>query len=140
MVYEKSCGAVVFTRMGDEIRYLLISNLEGIYGFPKGHAEGVETERETALREVYEETRLRIDLIDGFRTMDEHPIPKKKDTIKQIVYFLGSFEDQRVVYQKEELSGAWLVGFEEAMGLFQFESSKRILKEANDFLMQMKTR
>ena len=34
--YEKSCGAVVFTRINNNIMYLLIQNLEGIYGFPKG--------------------------------------------------------------------------------------------------------
>ena len=96
---EKSCGAVVFTTIDGEIKYLLISNLQGIYGFPKGHVEGNETEAETALREVYEETNLRIKLIEGFRTTDKHVIPQKKDTIKQITYFLGVFENQEVIYQ-----------------------------------------
>ena len=134
MVYEKSCGAVVFTTIDGEIKYLLISNLQGIYGFPKGHVEDNETEAETALREVYEETNLRIKLIEGFRTTDEHVIPQKKDTIKQITYFLGVFENQEVIYQKEELSGAYLVSYAEAMELFQFESSGRILTEANAYL------
>ena len=97
---EKSCGAVVFTTMDGEIKYLLISNLQGIYSFPKGHVQDNETEVETALREVYEETNLRIKLIEGFRTTDEHVIPRKKDTIKQIDYFLGVFENQEVIYQK----------------------------------------
>ena len=137
MTYEKSCGAVVFTKMDGEIKYLLISNLQGIYGFPKGHVEGKETETETALREVYEETNLRIELIHGFRTTDEHFLSEKKDTVKQITYFLGVFENQDVIYQKEELSGVCLVGFEEAMGLFQFESSRRILTEANEYLKKI---
>ena len=54
--------------------------------------EAGETEPETSLREVYEETNLRIKLIDGFRTTDEHFIPQKKDTIKQITYFLESLK------------------------------------------------
>ena len=137
MMYEKSCGAVVFTKIDGEIKYLLVSNREGIYGFPKGHVEKDETETETALREVYEETNLKIDLINDFRTFDEHLIPQKENTVKQIVYFLGYFEKQDIVYQKEELSGACLVSFSEAMGLFQFESSKRILTEANDYLMKI---
>ena len=137
MTYEKSCGAIVFTKLDGEIKYLLISNLQGIYGFPKGHVEGKETETETALREVYEETNLRIELIHGFRTTDEHFIPEKKDTVKQSTYLLGVFENQDVMYQKDELSGACLVGFEEAMGLFQFESSRRILTEANEYLKKI---
>lgn len=134
MVYEKSCGAVVFTRIGDEIKYLLVANLEGIWGFPKGHVEENEAEEETALREVYEETNLKIKLIDGFRTTDEHFIPTKKNTIKQITYFLGTFESQEIIYQKDELSACCLVNYAEAVSLFQFESSKRILREANDWL------
>lgn len=137
MIYEKSCGAVVFTKINSEIKYLLVSNKEGIYGFPKGHVEGNETEAETALREVYEETNLKIDLINEFRTADEHLIPQKENTIKQIIYFLGFFEKQDIIYRQEELSGACLVSYTEAMGLFQFESSKRILSEANNYLMKI---
>ena len=39
-----------------------------------------------------------------------------------------------MIYQKEELSNALLTDYNTAMELFQFESSKRILKEANDFI------
>ena len=137
MKYEKSCGVVVFTRANGEIRYLLISSLEGIYGFPKGHMENDETETETALREVYEETGLKVKLLDGFRTTDSYPLPKKPGTVKQNVYFLGTFEDQAFTYQREELSGSWLFDYETAMGRFQFEGHKRILKEANDYLLHL---
>ena len=134
MQHEKSCGAVVFTRTDKGVKYLLIANLKGIYGFPKGHVETGETEEQTALREIREETGLRVTLVPGFRAVDEHLIPEKQDTMKQIVYFLAEYEGQEVAYQKEELSGAYLVSYEEAMGMFQFESSRRILTEANHFL------
>ena len=135
MIYEKSCGAVVFTRTNNEIKYLLIRNLTGIYGFPKGHVEHGETEEQTALREVSEEVGLSVRLLPGFRIEDEHPIPQKENTIKQIVYFLGEYCSQEFTYQKEELTDALLVDYDTAMTLFQFESSKRILTEANNFLL-----
>lgn len=137
MIRERSCGAVVFTKLDEKIKYLLITNLNGIYGFPKGHAEGQETETETALREVHEETGLNVKRIGSFRTTEEYVIPQKKDTVKQVTYFLGFFENQNVILQKEELSGACLVSYEEAMDLLQFESSKRILTEANEYLKNM---
>lgn len=136
MIYEKSCGAVVFTKIDNNIKYLIIQNLSGIYGFPKGHIEHDETETETALREVFEEVGIKIKLINGFRTEDEHLIPQKENTMKKIVYFLGEYNNQEFKYQKEELSNAELVDYETALTLFQFESSKRILKEANDFLLK----
>lgn len=135
MTYEKSCGAVVFTRSSGKLQYLLISNLEGIYGFPKGHVEAGETEEQTALREVFEEVGLTVKLVTGFRSEDEHPIPQKENTMKKIVYFLGEYSDQEFIYQKEELSNARLVDYETAISLFQFDSSKRILTEANNFLL-----
>jgi NADH pyrophosphatase NudC (nudix superfamily) len=135
MIYEKSCGAVIFTRINNEIEYLLIRNLAGIYGFPKGHAEQGETEEQTALREVFEEVGLAVKLVSGFRCEDEHPIPQKENMMKQIVYFLGEYSNQEFTYQKEELTDALLTDYETAMTLFQFDSSRRILTEANNFLL-----
>ncbi len=137
MKIEKSCGAVVFTRVNGEIRYVLAQNLEGYYGFPKGHMEAGETETETALREIREEVGLRPRLIEGFRTEDEHPLPKKPGVIKQVVYFLAEYKDQTVTFQKEELLSAPSVSYEEAMELFTFDSSKRILTEAHSFLQKL---
>ena len=83
MQHEKSCGAVVFTRTDKGVKYLLIANLKGIYGFPKGHVEAGETEEQTALREIREETGLRVTLVPGFRAVDEHLIPEKQDTMQK---------------------------------------------------------
>ena len=95
MIYEKSCGAVVFTKIDNNIKNLIIKNLSGIYGFPKGHIEHDETETETALREGFEEVGIKIKLINGFRTEDEHLIPQKENTMKKIVYFLGYMPDEK---------------------------------------------
>lgn len=134
MQYEVSSGAVVFTRKDNDIYFVIVKSLEGFYGFPKGHIEGNETEEETALREIYEEIGIRPQIIVGFRTTDEHPIPNKKDVIKRIIYFLAEYDNQQICYQEEELEGAYLMTYEEAMNAFQFESSKRILKEARGFI------
>ena len=134
MFYEKSCGAVVYTRIKGKPQYVMVKSLEGFYGFPKGHMEKNETEAETALREIYEEVGLRPALIDGFRVTDEYPIPGKPNVTKQVVFFLAEYDNQEIHYQKEELLGAELMEFDKAMNSFQFESSKKILSEANDFL------
>ena len=134
MVYEKSCGAVVFTRVGGEIRYLLIKSLSGIYGFPKGHMETGESEEQTAYREVLEETGISVSLLSDFRAEEEYPLLQKEDTIKQVVYFLGEYYGQSIQYQRSELTDALLVDYESAMRLFQFDSSRKILTEADKFL------
>ena len=134
MTYEKSCGAVVFTRIDGEIKYVLAQALGGHYGFPKGHMELGETEEETALREIFEEVHLRPSLINGFRGISEYYIPDI-DVQKQVVFFLGEYKDQEIVYQKEELQSAPLVPYEHAISMLQHEDNRRILSEANAFLM-----
>ncbi len=134
--YETSCGAVVFTRRNGLIAYVIIQSLEGYYGFPKGHMEGNETEAETALREIAEETGLKTRLLAGFRTVVEHPLPMKPDVIKRIVYFLAEYEGQEIQFQKEELMGASLMTAEEAMQAFQFENNRQVLREAEAFLKE----
>lgn len=136
MEKEKSCGAVVFTRENGDIRYLLIQNLTGTYGFPKGHVEGNETEEETALREVLEEVGLAVRLLPGFKTEETYFLPGKRGTRKRVVYFLGEYENQTFVHQEAELSNAVLADYETAMSLFRYENTKRILTEARDFLLQ----
>jgi len=134
MKYEKSCGAVVFTRLEGEIKYVIIEMKNGVHGFPKGHVEASETEEETALREICEETGLKVRLLEGFKTSDVHPIPGIEGVMKQVIYFLAEYEDQTVKPQPEELRGAALVSYDMAKNLLEFESSRRVLKEANDFL------
>ena len=134
MQYEVSSGAVVFTRKDNNIYFVIVKSLEGFYGFPKGHIEGNETEEETALREISEEIGIRPQILEGFRTTDEHLIPKKKDVIKRIIYFVAEYDNQQLCYQEEELEDAYLMTYEEAMNAFQFESLKRILNEAKEFI------
>lgn len=130
----KCSGAVVFTRINNEIKYLLVQQHGGFHGYPKGRMETGETEEQTAIREIYEEVGMRPTFIEGFKTIDEHDIPSKPDTRIQIVYFLAEYENQEIVMQTEELLSVKLLSFEEALNTFEYESSKRILKKANDFL------
>ncbi len=133
MKQEKSCGAVVFTRVGPEIRYVLAQSRAGHYGFPKGHVESGETEEETALREIFEEVGLRPVLLDGFREVSEYEIPSP-GIRKQVVFFLGFYGSQEITAQESELRQAVSVTYEEAMILLEHKDNRRILALADSFL------
>lgn len=45
------------------ILYVIVKSLEGYYRFPKGHMKDNETKEETAIREIYEETGLKVKII-----------------------------------------------------------------------------
>ncbi len=137
MITEKSCGAIVFTKENQQIKYVIVCSKEGIFGFPKGHMEGSETETETALREIFEETGLSVRLIEGFRTEDVHTFIRNNETrLKQVIYFLGEYSKQSPIAQESELSRIHLMEYETAMAAFQFDSSRRLLTEAHNYLTQ----
>ena len=135
MIYEKACGAVVYTILNGQIHYVIIQQQEGFHGFPKGHVEKNETEEETALREIYEEVGLRPTLIKGFKVIDEYPLPHKQNVIKQVVYFLAEYNSQTIIIQEEELLGAMLLPYEEAIKILDYESSRKVLAQADHFLL-----
>ena len=78
MSYEKSCGAVVFRKYHGNIELLLIKHVVGgHWSFPKGHVEPGETETETAIREIKEETGIDVELNTTFREVVSYS-PKRQ--------------------------------------------------------------
>ena len=134
MIYEKSCGFVAYREKDDIRLYLIIRASNGEYGFPKGHMELNESERETAIRELKEETNVEAQVIDGFRRQIEYKFPNKTNVMKQSVYFLGKCTAVDVVCQESEVSEVLFVPIEAALELLSFEDTKNILKEADIYL------
>ncbi len=134
MNHEKSCGAVIYRKEKNEFRYLLVQSMSGVYGFPKGHMEGTETERETALREIFEETALHITFTEGFRSTESYLLPDKNDTSKEVVYFLAAFPEQQMRLREGEILSAAFFSLAEALSLLSHPGRKRVLTEADAFL------
>ncbi len=133
--FEMSCGAVVFTECEGQRKYLLIREISGAWGFPKGHMEKDENEIETAAREIREETGLVPRFIEGFQCKSEYYLPGRVPAVrKNVIYFLAEYEDQTYRPQEEEITEIALMDFSEALSVLPFEASRRILQEAEAFL------
>ena len=129
--YEKSCGAVMFTEKDGVRKYILITNISGHIGFPKGHIEAGESEKQTALREVYEETGVTTQIIDGFRESYNYLI--NGFIRKKAIYFLAKFDEKDIQMNIREISEYRLCDFEEAYHILNFKHDKDILKKADKF-------
>lgn len=134
MNWEKSCGAIVFTRRNGQPLYVVVQESSGACSFPKGHMEGAETEMQTAVREIYEETGLRPVFLEGFRETDEYDLREKPGTRKQVVYFLAEFQDESPVPRPGEIMGIRLLPYEEAEKCFPHPGTRRVLAAADRFL------
>lgn len=130
--YEKSCGAVMYTNDGGVRKYILITNISGHIGFPKGHIEIDEDEKQTALREVYEETGVKTGVIDGFRESYNYLI--NGFIKKKAVYYLAHFNVEDIKMNIMEISEYRLVTFKEALAILNFKHDRDILTKADEFI------
>jgi len=137
MIFEKSCGAVIYRIKDDNLEFLTISHRsDGHWGFPKGHVEKGENEEETAVREVYEETGLQVNLIDGFReTVAYSP---KEGIMKEVIFFLAKAQEQSVQIQLDEVKDYKWANFQYTKQMISYESSKDVLEKAYEFITTKK--
>ena len=133
MKREKSCGAVIFRIRNGQKEYLLEKMIQGHYAFCKGHVEGNETEHETAIREIAEETNLTVRFIDGFRETTSYS--PGAGTIKEVVYFVGealNWDNLRV--QLEEVSSIVWMSYPDAVKAITYANDRELLNKANRFI------
>lgn len=136
MKKEKSCGALVYRREGDKLMILLLRHRNGgHWSFPKGHVENGESEAETALREIFEETGLSVSLQEGFRHAVAYS--PKPGVRKQVVYFLGlADEGQSAVRQEEEIGEIRWMEFQEACRNVSYKNDRGLLALAQQYFAE----
>lgn len=133
MNFEKSCGAVIYRKIDENLEFLCISHRnDGHWGFPKGHVEKDESEKQTAVREVCEETGLQVALIHGFRATVEYS--PKEGVMKEVTFFLAKVGEVPVYIQLEELVDYKWTSFLEAKEILSYESSRDVLEQAYEFI------
>ena len=132
-VYEKTCGAVMYTEINNERRYFLIENSDSKHiGFPKGHVEYEESEQETVIREVFEETGLTAKPMQDFRS--EYSYIGSNGHHKTAVYYLSRYDYTNASIQQEEISQSWLLSYDEALKKLNYPQDTVVLKSAEEYL------
>lgn len=107
----KSCGVLVVK--GEPWNSFLLMRHVDRWDLPKGHVDPGETEIETALRELEEETGLseqEIELLPDFRYAINYPIRGRRKgelLTKQLVIFLANLQVDRPIVVTEHLGSIW---------------------------------
>ena len=122
MKKEKSCGCIVINS-SDEV--LLIQHNAGHWDFPKGHVEDGETEVQTAIREVKEETNIDVEVDEAYRYSTKYS--PKEDVVKEVIYFLAKNISDNKQAQLEEVSEVKWFAMEDAINKITFDNSREIL-------------
>lgn len=120
---EKSCGCIIIK----DNKVLLIKQTKGHWGFPKGHVEKNETEIETAIREVKEETNLDVEIDANKRYTMEYVTDKGK--LKQVVLFIAKCIGGEIKAQECEVNDIKWLDFDEAIETITYDNTRELFKE-----------
>ena len=125
----------MFTLRTSEVKYLLLQYEAGHWDFVKGNVEEGETEQETTVRELREETGI-IDahFVDGFKEKISYFYKRQGATVyKEVVFFLMETQTTNVKLSFEHIGFAWLT-YEGAMEKLTFKNARDVLQKAHEFL------
>ena len=134
MLHEKSCGAVVFFK-NVQVKYLLLQYEAGHWDFVKGNVEPNESEADTVLRELKEETGIvATQLVEGFREQIQYFYRRQGETIqKEVVFYLIQADTGKVELSFEHVGYDWL-DYQQALERLTFKNAKEVLQKAHAFL------
>lgn len=134
MPFEHSCGVVIFHK---EKGFLLLRYTYGHWGFVKGNIEEGESEEETGLREIEEETGIQRKSIHFFPEFNEKInyfyVKDGKKIYKKVTYLLAETASNEIRLSYEHTEYAWLP-YEKALLKITFKNDKNILKKAKKTL------
>ena len=137
---DKSCGVVLFN--SGKVLLLRHSPLSsrggGHWDFPKGHIDDGETEIQTALRELEEETGIaHANVIDGFRETITYTFSGGKKQIgKEVVFFIATTKESKVTLIHEHIDYSWL-DFDSAFSRLTYDNARQVLRSAIEFYVNV---
>lgn len=135
MYKEYSCGAVLFTKVAGKREYVLVLESNGNYGFPKGHVENNESNLETALREIKEETGVDATFLEGMKRTITYKISSNVE--KEVTLYTAKFENQDLNPLDKDILAVKKYPLEAALTLLKFAELKNILIET-DYMLELK--
>ena len=142
-IAEQSAGVIVYRINSEGIPEFLLLNGDAIgWGFPKGHIDKGESHKQTAKRETYEETGLKVSKLEsGFKHEVKYFLKKNWSTgkqyktpkLKMVTYFLAEVPyKSKVKISHEHIGFTWLP-YSKAKKKQLF--NKKLLKYAKDYIL-----
>ena len=131
MIEKISSMAIVIAKKEKKLKVLLL-NSEGEWVFPKGHVEANETELDAAIRELYEESNVKVNAQESIGQVDEYKFYfSGENAVKVIKVFAFIINDEReITYYKNEgfIDGKW-VEVDYALKMLKHNDAKNALEK-----------
>jgi len=138
IVNEESFGIIPLRHSGDEWSVLIILHKHGNHwGFPKGKPDEGEAPIESAIRELEEETGLKVErLLQEDPIVESYTFYRGKDKVYKIVSYFPGVVSGALLLQPEEIRDGKWVHIEEANEVLTFQEAKNICDKVQQSLRQ----
>lgn len=140
-----SYGVIPIRQVGENWQVFLIHQFSRIgdnsyWVFPKGHSEGEETELETAVRELKEETDMTADriLLEPTFKLRYSFIYDKVKIEKTVMFFIGIITGDSFKLDVDEVKEAGWYSLEAAAERLDYQDTKKLFAEAKSFIEKFK--
>jgi 8-oxo-dGTP pyrophosphatase MutT (NUDIX family) len=136
MIKDQSFGIIPLQKINGIWHVLLIKQRFGRHwSFPKGHAEGNETPKESAGREFFEETGLTISSYISDEALSETYEFRSRGTkiVKTVCYFVADVTGTIKLEPQEVIACKW-IPLDEAQHHVTFPQAKELCEKANALL------
>lgn len=133
---EYSYGIIPLSRKdGVWYMFLVRHRSGGHWGFPKGHSLEGESPKETALRELKEETGFRVKSFLSPTPFIEHYrlLRHGREVLKQVSYFLAEVDGELKLQNEELLEGNWF-SLSDSLERLTFAEGKNIWHQVHDLI------
>ncbi|MCX7846333.1 MAG: NUDIX hydrolase [Dictyoglomaceae bacterium] len=129
-----SAGGVVFYKN----KVLILQRKNGNWVLPKGHVEDNENIEETAIREVEEESGIKVEIIDYIGEIEYHASATEfhPEEEKKVIWFLMSALSTNIKVEEKIFAQGKFLKVKDAINILTFPLEKEILKKANDLVLK----
>lgn len=129
---DTSYGIIPVVKEGEKWRVLLIKQYSHIgnntyWGFPKGHVEEGEAPRQTAVRELREETNMEVGFFEETSFNNEYSfIFNGVKITKKVIFFIGFVKEIYFKVDTKEVKEAKWFNLDEAMERLDYKNTKEM--------------
>ena len=134
-----SAGGIVIKQDEDGPRILVTqhSKHKG-WDFPKGHREIYESEEQTALREVEEETGVKAEIIERVGETKYFYYEEGERVLKTVVFYLMKYIGEGEATTAFEVSGTKWLPIDEVKDQLTFKDTKELWAKAKEKIEKLK--
>ncbi|MDF2676713.1 MAG: hydrolase [Bacillota bacterium] len=130
---EVSAGGIVFFKNN----ILMLRKFNGDWVLPKGRVEQDETIKDAAIREVYEESKAKVNVIKYlgkiYYEFNRTSYKEKIKVNKEVYWYLMMARNMNCTAQKNEgFKEAKFLPFERSLKIARYDDERKIIKKAID--------